>query len=501
MTKPNILFILNDHQTYYGHGDAFGGLEIQRPNFERIAKGGIEFTNAYTASPLCGPARRTILTGLYPHNHKEILNEVCHPFDRKTYLEILAENGYKNYYYGKWHAGPETAHELKCEGFSYPRYGNPYITPAYKEYITKNNLPHFEVKLTHSFYNPEWKSAKEAGIQVGVSYTPSNENYDESVCGIMTTPEKTHEAFFLADLACEQLDKIATSNDETPFNMSIHFWGPHPPYFVSQECLDLYNPQDFPEYPNFADDLRNKPEIYQYDMYYPIAENGRLIIPNPLSWDQWRRILPYSYAHTTLIDKAGGMILDKLDELGLSENTIVIWTLDHGDALGCHGGHFDKDCYMPEEMIKVPFAMRYPQQIDKCQKSSRFVSNIDIAPTLLDVAGLEFEDPIDGRSLLPVCIDPTIEWREDIMVETHGHKHIHLGRAIITKRFKYVFNDKFKNELYDLSADPYELKNLIDDDKYYEILADLKSRLKIWRARTNDPFTKKREIRKFFLRK
>jgi len=501
MKRPNILFILNDHQTYYGHGSAFGAPEIQRPNFKRLARGGIEFTNAYTACPLCGPARRTMLTGLYPHNHKELLNEINHPFDRKTYLEVLAENGYENFYYGKWHAGPGTAHDLKCKGFSYPLYGNPYITEEYKAYIKEKDLPHFEVKLTHSFYNPEWKSAKEAGIKVGELYTPLKDYYDESVCGIMKTPEETHESLFLANLACEQLEKIAEPGNETPFNMSVHFWGPHPPYFVTQESLDLYKPEDFPIYPNFNDDLEDKPEIYQYDMYYPIAKNGKLIIPNPLEWKEWQKIIPYSYAHTSLIDKAGGIILDKLEDLGLNENTIVIWTLDHGDALACHGGHFDKDCYMPQEMINIPLIIRYPQEIESCQKFNKLVSNIDLAPTILDAAGLKFNESIDGESLLPLCKDTSLEWRDDIMVETHGHKHIHLGRAIITERYKYIFNDKFNDELYDLSKDPYELNNLINQDKFRNVLKDLKSRLDKWRTNTNDPFKKKREIRKFILRK
>lgn len=501
MTTPNILLMLNDHQTFYGHGRNFGGPEILRPNFKKLAKEGVEFTNAYTACPLCGPARRTILTGLYPHNHRELLNEINQPFDKKTYLEILDENGYENYYYGKWHAGPRTAHQFNCEGFSYPLYGNPFITQEYKQYLKEHNFPQFQVKLTHSFYNPEWKSARKVGIKVGATYSPKNNYYDESACGIMTSPEETHEAFFLANLACEQLEKIAESNSNKPFNMSVHFWGPHPPYFVTQEFLDHYKSKDFPIYPNFDDDLKEKPEIYMYDMYYPISENGKLILPNPLNWSEWKSVLSHIYANISLVDKAGGQVLDTLNKLGLSENTIVIWTADHGDGIACHGGHFDKDCYMPQELLKVPLAMRYPEEIKSCQKSNEFVSNVDIAPTILDAANLKFDTHIDGKSLIPLCQGKSKKWREDIMVETHGHKHIHLGRAIITKRYKYIFNDRFKDEFYDLSKDPYELTNLINDEDYSTILKDLKTRLKQRRIKTNDPFEKKRDIRKYILKK
>ena len=111
--RPNIVFLLNDHQAYYRHGWD-GGPRVQRPYFDRLASEGVVFDRAYTASPLCGPARRTILTGLYPHTHREIKNDICAPFLHELYLDKLADSGYHNYYYGKWHAGPGTAHDHRC---------------------------------------------------------------------------------------------------------------------------------------------------------------------------------------------------------------------------------------------------------------------------------------------------------------------------------------------------------------------------------------------------
>lgn len=137
--KPNIVFLLNDHQAFYGHGKMVGGPKIHRPNFERLAKEGIEFSRAYTCCPLCAPARRSMLTGLFPHTHGELSNMSFNPFSNETYLDKLAEAGYKNYYYGKWHAGPDTAHDFHCEGFSYPDYNNPYTKPEYREYL-KNSI-------------------------------------------------------------------------------------------------------------------------------------------------------------------------------------------------------------------------------------------------------------------------------------------------------------------------------------------------------------------------
>ncbi|MBD3215503.1 MAG: sulfatase-like hydrolase/transferase, partial [Candidatus Lokiarchaeota archaeon] len=103
--KPNLVYILNDHHAYYGHGKKVNGPEIKRPNLNRLANEGVKFTRAYTACPLCGPARRTMLTGLFPHNHGEIKNETNHKYDRELYLERLKKEDYELFYFGKWHAG------------------------------------------------------------------------------------------------------------------------------------------------------------------------------------------------------------------------------------------------------------------------------------------------------------------------------------------------------------------------------------------------------------
>ncbi len=496
--RPNILFLLNDHQTYYGHGEMSGGPKIQRPNFERLAREGIEFSNAYTACPLCGPARRTMLTGLFPHNHYELLNEVCYSFHNETYLERLIQAGYRNYYYGKWHAGPGTAKDLGCEGLSLPLFGNPLNTKEYRSYLKQKDLPFFRTKIVKSFWDPKWERSED--IEVGKPYVPNKLYYDEGVFGIMETPIETHESFFLAELACNKLKEIADSGNNEPFHMRIDFWSPHPPYFVTQDYLDLYNPIDIPPHPNFDFDLNGKPEIYKYDVYHPISKNGRLIYPNPLPWSEWQKVLAISYAHNTLVDNAGGIILDALDTLGLSDNTMVMWSLDHGDALGCHGGHFDKDCYMPEELLRIPLAIRYPKFIKAGQKSEKLVSNLDFAPTILDAAGISFRKPFDGQSIFPLCKGEINKWREDLMCETHGHFHIHLGRALITNRYKYIYNERHLDELYDLKNDPYELNNLIDNEEYSDRIENMKIRLDRWRVKTNDTMTK-RMIRKIITQK
>lgn len=480
--RPNIVYVLNDHQAYYRHGwDA--GPQIRRPSFDRLAGEGITFNRAYTACPLCGPARRTMLTGLYPHTHGEICNDKNHPYDREVYLDTLAAAGYRNIYYGKWHAGPGTALDHNCEGFNYPSYNNPYTKPEYARYLADRGLPEPEIMIERAFWHTD-------RVFPGKLYKQDGAWCNEHASGIMTTPADTHEAFFLANLACDKLRELAGDGSHRPFALRVDFWAPHQPYFPTQEYADLYDPTEIPEYPSFRDDLSTKPAIYRYETNAPLCDaEKRLIHPNPLPWSEWQKTIALSYAQTTLVDDAGGRILDALDELGLAGNTLVIWTTDHGDSLACHGGHFDKDSYMPEEMVRVPMALRMPGRVPPGQRSEALVSNIDVGPTMLDAAGLSFASEVHGRSILPLAAGEADNWRDDLMCETHGHCQRHIGRLVVTDRYKYVANKGDMDELYDLSADPYEMTNLVDDPALSDVLADMRTRLAAWQAKTGDAET------------
>lgn len=512
--RPNIIYLLNDHQAFYGHDRDFGP-KIQRPYFERLASEGIVFNRAYCVYPLCGPARRSMLCGQYPHNHGECGNDKDVPFTDDTYLDILKKEGYQSYYFGKWHAGPGTAYDHGCEGFCLPGYNNPYIQPEYEDYLKRKHLEFPKVRIEHSYFKQfnlkEYlmsqgqptdmvddameKSVNENMVkQFGPGQTPGElyeQKYlwsNEPCSGIMQGPKEAHESFFLASLACDQLEKIAQSGDNRPFALRVDFWGPHHPYFPTQEFADMYDSKDIPEYPSFSENVfdNKKPEVYQMETNGGISEHDRLIYPNPVPWEVWQKDLALEYAQTTLIDEAGGMILDKLKELGLDDNTLIIWTTDHGDAIASHGGHFDKDCYMPEEMLRVPMAMKYQGVIPFGQVSNELVSNLDVAQTMLDAAGAAFTTPVDGISLMPVASGRERNVREYVVSETYGHKYPHLGRALMTQRYKYVYNEGQIEELYDLAVDPYELRNLYDEPEYQELKADMREKLIEWGEKYND---------------
>ncbi|MCY4062568.1 MAG: sulfatase-like hydrolase/transferase [Chloroflexi bacterium] len=485
--RPNIVLIVNDHQAHYRHGWD-GGPRPLKPNFDRLAAGGIRFDRSYCAVPLCGPSRRTLLTGLYPHNHRNYFNYSNSPYDHEIYLSRLAQAGYQCFYFGKWHAGAGTALDFKCDGFSLEDYGNPYITAEYSNYLRKKTLPPAEHRIEYVF--DSFVMRREfPDLKAGARYSSDRYWCGEHATGITTTPKETHEAFFLADLACEQLEALAAADDREPFHLRVDFWGPHQPFFPTQEFADLYDPEDIPVYGNFADSLAGKPEIYWNDPHDNLTdENGRLATPSNLSWGEWQRIIARAYAHITMVDAAGGLVLDKLDELGLADNTLVIWTADHGDAIGSHGGRFDKGSYLTEEVLRVPLAMRYPGHISAGQASDALVCGTDLAPTILDAAGTSFARTIDGESLLPLAAGSTAKSRSSLLVETYGHGFgtIELGRAIIRDQYKLIAWQNHDGEFYDLDADPYELTNLFHDPAHQNAVADLEADLEQWLRDTND---------------
>ena len=381
---------------------------------------------------------------------------------------------------------------LNLGSIAYTDYGNPYISEEYKEYLKEKNLPQAVHHIVKSFYvdgisdRGDWD-----GMEPGADYQCKSWWCGEHAVGVTTTPKETHESFFLANLACEKLEEIAKSKEERPFSLRVDFWGPHQPHFPTQEFLDMYEDFHLPPYGNFSDTLRGKPKTYFRERNVPLGENDVLIQPSVMEWTDWEVLIKYCFAHQTMIDAAGGMIIDKLHELGLDKNTLIVWTSDHGDGLACHGGHFDKGSYMCEEVLRIPFAMKWEGVISPGQIRSELVSTVDFPVTLLDAAGLKYtKNKVDGKSILPLVTGTCSEWREDLMSETQGHGYGDdtMARAIRYKDWKYIVTKDDVEELYNLKEDEFELKNLAEDKEYQIVLEDMRTRLEKWQKETDDTF-------------
>lgn len=489
--KPNIVFILNDHQAYYGHTRS-GSAGPLRPKFDAFAREGMNFLNGYCVTPMCGPARRSLLTGLYPHTHGQIHNENDPDYLHDVYLDLLAEEGYDNYYYGKWHAGPGCAYDHHCSGLSESGYGNPYNTKEYTDYLERKGLPRAQHMVERVFTQDDYDRKNYfPGLKEGELYQCRDFWCGEHAVGITVTPKETHESFFLADLACEKLEELAERKTDRPFTLRVDFWGPHQPFFPTKEFLDLYHPEEILEYPSFNSNLEDKPHTLHMEANRPIGDGENIIYPNPLPWSEWQKILAHCYAHITMLDAAGGMIVDKIKSLGLEEDTLIIWSTDHGDAIACQGGHFDKDSHMAQEVMRIPMAMKWKGVIEPEQISKELVFTCDIPVTILDAAGTAFVQPVDGKSLLELAVSgrKKSEWRSSLMCETYGHGYgcTIIGRMVTDGRWKYVCTENDKDELYDLEQDPYEMRNLAVLEEYNRKKEMMRALLKEKQKETRDP--------------
>lgn len=210
-----------------------------------------------------------------------------------------------------------------------------------------------------------------------------------------------------------------------------------------------------------------------------------------LPWSEWQKMLARCYAHITMVDAAGGLIVDKLRQLGLDEDTLIIWTTDHGDAIASQGGHFDKDSHMSQEVERVPLALNWKGRVAPGGRDGHLVSTIDLPVTMLDAAGTAFSNRVDGRSLLDLACGraEAVPWRDSLLCETYGHGYgtTLIGRMVVENDIKYVCFEGDSDELYDLSQDPYEMKNLARLPEYDSLKERMRALLRRKMAESLDP--------------
>lgn len=220
---------------------------------------------------------------------------------------------------------------------------------------------------------------------------------------------------------------------------------------------------------------------------YP-HQQGSDGLEQQLSWEQFRTYAALTYAQTTMVDDAIGTILDTLEETGLADDTIVIWTNDHGDALGSHGGHVDKDSYITEEVNAIAMAVYDPDLEEECggTECDALVNTLDVPVTMLGAYGLQFRnEEVTGMNMLDLIGNESL-WRKYLVTEMNGHTNEVYTRVVYWKNYKYVYYFNDIDELYDLDADPYEMTNLIYEDSVSGVADLLKSYLYEWQLETGD---------------
>jgi arylsulfatase A-like enzyme len=417
--KPNVVFILIDDLRWDALG-CTGHPFVKTPNIDRLAKEGATFQNAFVTTPLCSPSRASFLTGRYVHAHgvKGNGNNNALSHQLVTFPALLQKAGYATGYFGKWHMGNDDK----------PR-------------------PGFD----------RWVSFKGQGVYVD---PPLNiDGKEEKAKGYMT------------DLLSEYAVEFLKRDHKKPFCLYLAHKAVHGPFTPADRHKDLFADQEIKRAPSAKDTLEGKPVLQRK------LENVPQPGPGTGPGDQ---LIRNQLRCLTSIDEGVGRILKTLEDAKQLDNTLVIFTSDNCYFWGEHGLGDKRAAY--EESIRIPLVMRYPKLIKAGTKLDQMALNVDIAPTLLDLAGAAAPKDVHGRSLLPLFKGDTKDWRKSMLTEYFAegqYPRIPDWQSVRTERWKYIHYTSLEgmDELYDLKADPHEMKNLIKDPAAKDALKEMQAEL------------------------
>ncbi|MBI5768937.1 MAG: sulfatase-like hydrolase/transferase [Verrucomicrobia bacterium] len=470
--KPNLLFILTDEQAARSM-KVYGNHKVQTPHLNRLADESIVFRHAYVTQPVCTPARSSILTGLWPTQNTMVKNGFILPATAKCFPELVNDPEYRTGYHGKWHLGDE---QFAQHGFQ--------EWVSMEEY--QDNSP-TRAKGTRSAY---WHFLKNLG------YTPDTGNGLFSREFAARLPIEHCKPAFLEQKAIDFLRRHKAS----PFILYVSFLEPHMPY--TGPLNGLYDPRDVDLPPNFHDPIDDdEPKAYRN------ARQKGLTQPMygfPLrTEEQWRRLIANYWGLITQVDRSVGAILGALETLGLADNTIVVFTSDHGDMMGAHR-LIAKDV-MYEESAKVPWLIRAPQRGRTQRIVEQPVSHIDLVPTLLELMHAKSNQKLPGKSLLPLTESKPVA-EDHVFIQWNGFNRADgpnrtkavapggpqsvqdlYARAVVSPDgWKLNLTDCDRHQLFDLKRDPHETTNLYYSGRHQDVIARLRSKIRDWQAATGD---------------
>jgi arylsulfatase A-like enzyme len=445
--QPNIVFIMSDDHAAHAMS-CYGSRINKTPHIDRIARAGMRFDNCFCTNSICTPSRASILTGTYNHIN-DVTTLGSHMDNRlQTFPKLLQGAGYQTAVVGKWHLGEGKPHEPT--GFDFWR-----VLPGQGFY-----------------HDPEMIDADGERVWPG----------------------------YVTDLITDMsLDWLEQRDREKPFCLLLHHKAPHRHWEPDDKHATMYDDIDIPEPETFDDDYSNRSsaaadakmriesDLNSDDLKQPVPEG--LTPAEEKSWKYQRYIKDYLRVIASIDDNVG-RVLDYLDDEGLADDTIVVYTSDQGFFLGDHGW-YDKR-FMYEESLRMPFVVRWPKVIESGTATDAMTLNVDFGPLFLEAAGVDVPKEMQGRSFMPVLKDDTPDdWRTSMyyrywMHKSHHNVYAHYGVRTLTHKLIYFYNDACGTpdsvdetyepewELFDLEADPYELNSVYDDPAYAGVRQELK---------------------------
>jgi N-acetylglucosamine-6-sulfatase len=426
-SRPNLVVVVTDNQHYQAMGCA-GHPFLQTPALDRLAGEGVLFENAFCTTALCSPSRASLLTGVYARRHAVLNNHTPWSGAQTTFLELLSRAGYATAFIGKWHMPGKGLPDLPCL--------DRFVSFTYRE-------------GQGAYYN--------CPLIVDGQEIPGGKIY-------LSTLLTDYAIAFIQNIA--QQNAAAASFEQRPFCLYLAHRTSHPPYQAPPEISGMYRqndvsaalpPQVDPWWYGKAN--RNIFEGVMFGSYY----------------DQYRK-----YCETlTALDRDLQRLLDRLDKLGISENTVIVTLSDNGMQWGTHDCHGIREPY--EDAIRLPWIVRAPQFVSQTgTRRKQIALNLDLAPTLLELAGVSIPAGLDGQSLAPVLQNPQLSGRETFQLEFWRYfpENTPSYRGVRTRQYKYVEFDRGRKPwLFDLQNDPAELNNLYEQSESQAIQKELQGLL------------------------
>ena len=479
MPPRNILLILSDQQRL-DTVSAYGRNDICRtPNIDGLAARGVRFDNAFTPTAICAPARASVHTGLYPHRHGVTGNGMSIREGVRGLPDYLNPAGYRCGYAGKWHVddavGPSEVGYVGKDflGYAFPGSGL---------------LPGLQFGAKPKTGNPYADYLRERGMElptVSHRYVGTNPGcQDQEMFALHNGPVESCIEYFVAEETMRVIDDLTPpGDDEKPFFIWANFWGPHTPCLVPEPYFSMYNPDDIPEHPSYRETFADKP--------YRLQLIERMWGLGDLGWRGFQEISARYFGHCTLIDDQVGRIVAHLAARGLLEDTVIIYSADHGDCLGAHK-LIEKGEFMYDEIYRIPLVVAHPDCAAPGSINDDFVYLHELTPTFLEIAGVDGPElggaQMDGQSFLPAMLgDATPNGREEVYCVFHRHFTHAEQRMVRTRTHQFTFNSGDAGELYDLAADPYQLDNVYGQPEYEAVRRDLMARMGRYMDALDDP--------------
>ena len=447
-SRRNVLLIMTDQQRPDTLGFR-GKTPCRTPHIDSIAADGVSFDNAITPCPLCLPSRASLFTGLYPTQNDMMSNQTGY-LSQCQMLDHFREGGYQINYAGKWHMG-----EGNIGDFTDRHAGD--STAEYSQWCLDQGL-----NDGWMFNDPNTRTTRTPSMSI-----PKVHVQDLPV-------SKTNEAY-ITDFAIEM---IRTRDPGRRFFQVCSYNGPHPPFMIPEPYFSMYDPADVPVPANFGAQDGEHPahaESFYRDLF---NDHGT-------DFDAWRACYAVYWGFVSMIDDFVGQLLQVIEGEGLLEETIVVFTSDHGENLGSHG--LWQKMVPFEESIRVPLIIRVPGKTAG-EQSQTPASLVDVAPTLAELCGLLTKTDWPGHNLWDT------DWHDDCRpAQIAMHRPIGNWmkvtdwRMIKADGFKYVWHLGMEDELFDLNTDPTEVTNLATTGAYQDRLISLQQELGVFLTETNDP--------------